>query len=209
MSFALKMYNNQRSLGEWKTKDVLTKKKTKEDTKYLSLLTQMEAIANLVGKANLTKSDGGEGKGTPGEAYSSRRYQNPDSKKTMQKGNRMLKWCTNDCHKREEEGKGGAGNEHKKNNIKVALSALLSGNNFKSIEGHCCPRLLCTLAPPHCPQGQLHGRDPGALCVHWSGAQEGLDVGNLEVVVEEIVSLDYDFLVGKSPDTCQGSATHF
>eukprot|EP00957_Ditylum_brightwellii_P107828 8225632-Ditylum_brightwellii.AAC.1 len=32
MSFALKMYNNQRSLGEWKTKDTSTKKKTEEDT---------------------------------------------------------------------------------------------------------------------------------------------------------------------------------
>eukprot|EP00957_Ditylum_brightwellii_P052401 3974098-Ditylum_brightwellii.AAC.1 len=98
MSFALKMYNNQRSLREWKTKDVLTKKKTKEDTKYLALLTQMEVIVNLVGKAFQTKSDGREGKSMPGEAYSSWRYQNPDSKKTMQKGNCTLKWCTNDCH---------------------------------------------------------------------------------------------------------------
>eukprot|EP00957_Ditylum_brightwellii_P023093 1741988-Ditylum_brightwellii.AAC.1 len=98
MSFALKMYNNHRSLGEWKTKSIWTKKKTKEDTKYLTLLTQMEAIANLVGKAKPTKSDGGDGKGTPGKVYSSWRYQNPNSKKTMQKGNYTLKWCTNDCH---------------------------------------------------------------------------------------------------------------
>eukprot|EP00957_Ditylum_brightwellii_P200052 15250627-Ditylum_brightwellii.AAC.1 len=32
MSFALKMYNNQRSLGEWKTKEALTKKKPEKDT---------------------------------------------------------------------------------------------------------------------------------------------------------------------------------
>eukprot|EP00957_Ditylum_brightwellii_P090640 6903275-Ditylum_brightwellii.AAC.2 len=54
MFFVLKMYNNQRSLGEWKTKDVLKKKKTKEDTKHLALLTQMEAITNSIGKANQT-----------------------------------------------------------------------------------------------------------------------------------------------------------
>eukprot|EP00957_Ditylum_brightwellii_P164688 12539217-Ditylum_brightwellii.AAC.1 len=71
MFFSLKMYNNQRSLREWKTKEALTKKKTEEDTKYLALLTQVEAIANLVGKTNPTKSDGGEGKDTPGEAYRS------------------------------------------------------------------------------------------------------------------------------------------
>eukprot|EP00957_Ditylum_brightwellii_P197901 15076416-Ditylum_brightwellii.AAC.1 len=88
------------------------------------------------------------------EAYSSWRYQNPDSKKTIQKGNHALKWCTNDCHahpmwcsqsnclpykeyqkKREEEGKGGVGNELKKrDNFKVALLALLSDNDFKSIK---------------------------------------------------------------------------
>eukprot|EP00957_Ditylum_brightwellii_P159138 12111751-Ditylum_brightwellii.AAC.2 len=140
MSFVLKMYNNQRSLGEWKTKDVLMKKKTKEDTKYLALLTQMEAIANLVGKANPTKSKNGDGKGTTGEAYSSWRYQNPDSKKTIQKGNCMLKWCTNNCHaqyqkKREDEGKGGVGDEQKKeDDFKVALSAIPTNNDFKSIE---------------------------------------------------------------------------
>eukprot|EP00957_Ditylum_brightwellii_P078950 6003305-Ditylum_brightwellii.AAC.1 len=114
----------------------------------------MEAKANLVGKTNPTKSDGREGKGTSGEAYSSWRYQNPDSKKTMQMGNCMLKWCTYDCHarpmwcsqsnclpckecqkKREEEGKGGTGNELKKRGgFKVALLALLSNDNFKSIE---------------------------------------------------------------------------
>eukprot|EP00957_Ditylum_brightwellii_P128597 9809947-Ditylum_brightwellii.AAC.1 len=71
MPFALKMYSNQRSLREWKTKEALTKKKIEEDTKYLSLLIQMEVIANLVGKMNPKKSDGGEGKGMPGEAYSS------------------------------------------------------------------------------------------------------------------------------------------
>eukprot|EP00957_Ditylum_brightwellii_P046272 3511170-Ditylum_brightwellii.AAC.1 len=49
MSFALKMYDNQRSLGEWKTKSTLAKKKAKEDPKYLALLTQMEAIAKSVG----------------------------------------------------------------------------------------------------------------------------------------------------------------
>eukprot|EP00957_Ditylum_brightwellii_P188780 14369697-Ditylum_brightwellii.AAC.1 len=63
ISFPLKIYNNQMSLGEWKPKDTSTKKKTDEDMKYLALLTQMEAIANLVGKANPTKSDGGEGQG--------------------------------------------------------------------------------------------------------------------------------------------------
>eukprot|EP00957_Ditylum_brightwellii_P055999 4244061-Ditylum_brightwellii.AAC.1 len=58
----------------------------------------------------------------------------------MQKGNHMLKWCTNDCHteyqkKREEEGKQGAENEQKKReNFKVALSMLLSDKDFKSIE---------------------------------------------------------------------------
>eukprot|EP00957_Ditylum_brightwellii_P164021 12488301-Ditylum_brightwellii.AAC.1 len=71
MSFALKMYNNQRSLGEWKSKGALTKKKTEKDTKYLALLIQMEAIVNSVGKADPTKSDGREGKGTAREAYSS------------------------------------------------------------------------------------------------------------------------------------------
>eukprot|EP00957_Ditylum_brightwellii_P110355 8417044-Ditylum_brightwellii.AAC.1 len=85
------MYNNQRSLKEWKTKEALMKKETKEDTKYLALLTQMETIVNSAGKANPTKSDGREGKNMPGEAYSSWRYQNPNSKKTMQKGNRTLK----------------------------------------------------------------------------------------------------------------------
>eukprot|EP00957_Ditylum_brightwellii_P087494 6660164-Ditylum_brightwellii.AAC.1 len=98
MSFALKMYNNQRSLREWKIKEASTKKKTEEDTKYSALLTQMEAIANLVGKTNPTKSVGREREGTPGEAYSSWRYQNSGSKKTMQKGNHTLKWCSNDCH---------------------------------------------------------------------------------------------------------------
>eukprot|EP00957_Ditylum_brightwellii_P057600 4367974-Ditylum_brightwellii.AAC.1 len=58
----------------------------------------MEVIANSVGKANPMKSDGEEGKGMPGEAYSSWKYQNPGTKKTMQKGNHTLKWCTNNCH---------------------------------------------------------------------------------------------------------------
>eukprot|EP00957_Ditylum_brightwellii_P128265 9782711-Ditylum_brightwellii.AAC.1 len=71
MSFALKIYNNQRSLGEWKTKDVLTKKKTNEDTTYLALLAEMEALANLVCKANPMKSNGRDGKDMPREAYRS------------------------------------------------------------------------------------------------------------------------------------------
>eukprot|EP00957_Ditylum_brightwellii_P140813 10726390-Ditylum_brightwellii.AAC.1 len=227
MSFALKMYNNKKSLREWKTKNILAKKRTKDNTKYLALLTQMVAIAKLFGGAKPTKSDGRDGKGTPREVYSSWRYQNPDSKETVRKGNCMLKWCTNNCHacpmwcgqnnclpckeyqkKREEEGKGGAGNAQKKRYIfKVALFALLSDNVFKSNEEQFLtrrqgrqellikptyrsyhPRLRCTLAPPHCSQGQLHEHDPSALCVHWSRAQQGLDVGDLDVMAEEVVS---------------------
>eukprot|EP00957_Ditylum_brightwellii_P153193 11660274-Ditylum_brightwellii.AAC.1 len=72
----------------------------------------------------------------------------------MQKGTPTLKWYTSNCHarpmwcsqrncqphkeyqkKREEEGKGGTGNELKKtDNFKVALLALLSDNNFKFIK---------------------------------------------------------------------------
>eukprot|EP00957_Ditylum_brightwellii_P075172 5712278-Ditylum_brightwellii.AAC.1 len=92
------MYSNQKSLREWKTKNVLVKKRTKEDAKYLTLLTQMDVISKLFSGTKLTRSDGGDGKGMPRELYSSWRYQNPDSKETMQKGNRMLKWCTNNCH---------------------------------------------------------------------------------------------------------------
>eukprot|EP00957_Ditylum_brightwellii_P090148 6866265-Ditylum_brightwellii.AAC.1 len=130
MSFALKMYRNQRSLGEWKTKNILTKKKIKEDIKYLALLTQIQVMANSVVKVDPMKSNGRDGK-----------------------RNCTLKWCTDNCHahfmwcnqnnclpckeyqkKRKEEGKGGTENEQKKkDNFKVALSALLSDNDFKSI----------------------------------------------------------------------------
>eukprot|EP00957_Ditylum_brightwellii_P056000 4244061-Ditylum_brightwellii.AAC.2 len=65
------MYNNQKSLGKWKTKNILGKKRTKEDTKYLALLTKMEAITKLVGGTKPTKSDGGDGKGIHREAYRS------------------------------------------------------------------------------------------------------------------------------------------
>eukprot|EP00957_Ditylum_brightwellii_P067830 5148584-Ditylum_brightwellii.AAC.1 len=72
----------------------------------------------------------------------------------MQKGNGMLKWCTNNCHvhpmwcsqnnclpckeyqkKREGEGKGGATDKKKKKeNFKVAFLALMSKGDFKSIK---------------------------------------------------------------------------
>eukprot|EP00957_Ditylum_brightwellii_P194711 14831789-Ditylum_brightwellii.AAC.1 len=87
--------------GDWMMdKQKAAKKRTKEDAKYLALLTQMEANAKLVGETKPTKSDGRDGKETPREAYNSWRYQKPDSNKIMQKGNRMLKWCTNNCHAR-------------------------------------------------------------------------------------------------------------
>eukprot|EP00957_Ditylum_brightwellii_P085791 6525734-Ditylum_brightwellii.AAC.1 len=68
------MFNNQKSPGQWKTKNVLAKKKTEDDAKYLALLTQMEAIAKSVGRPKPTKNNGGDGKGMPREAYSSWRY---------------------------------------------------------------------------------------------------------------------------------------
>eukprot|EP00957_Ditylum_brightwellii_P144856 11033453-Ditylum_brightwellii.AAC.1 len=79
------MYNNQKSLREWKTKNIPAKKMTKEDVKCLAFLTQMEAIAKLVGRPKPTKNDGRDGKGMPRKAYSSWRYQNPDSKEIMEK----------------------------------------------------------------------------------------------------------------------------
>eukprot|EP00957_Ditylum_brightwellii_P199646 15219689-Ditylum_brightwellii.AAC.1 len=54
----------------------------------------------------------------------------------------------------------------------------------------------------------LHGRNPGAPCVHLSKAQQGLDVNDLEVVAEEVVSRDYDFLVRKSHDMRQDITAH-
>eukprot|EP00957_Ditylum_brightwellii_P125727 9584326-Ditylum_brightwellii.AAC.1 len=154
MSFTLKMYNSQKSLGDWKNKNAPEKRKTKEDTQYLALLSQMDTITKSVGRPKPAKNNDEDGKGIPREAYSSWIYQNPDSKATMHKRNYMLKWYTNNCHthpmwcsqnnclsheeyqkKREGEGKGGATDKKKKrDNFKVTPLALLSDNNFKLIK---------------------------------------------------------------------------
>eukprot|EP00957_Ditylum_brightwellii_P188742 14367077-Ditylum_brightwellii.AAC.1 len=60
------MFNKQKSPGEWKTNDILSKEKYEEDLKFLALLIQMEAIAKSTGGPRILKNNGRNGKGMPG-----------------------------------------------------------------------------------------------------------------------------------------------
>eukprot|EP00957_Ditylum_brightwellii_P010736 813487-Ditylum_brightwellii.AAC.1 len=86
------------------------------------------------------------------------RFNNPDRKKEMSKNNTNFKWCTNDCHaksmwctcnpcynranlkekmrkkKEEKESKGSEKKYQPSKDFKIALSAMLSDEDFKMLD---------------------------------------------------------------------------
>ena len=158
-SFALKMYNNQTALREWET----TERKPEEnnqESKFLALLAEVKDLkhkmVNSEPKPSNTNSTGRE--------LAEWRTENPNNEQTMMKDGHEFKWCTKDCHpcpmwcgrtvcyskeefkktdkyrKRQERlARKREQNKQKEEvqkmpDFKVALSALMTPENFKIFE---------------------------------------------------------------------------
>eukprot|EP00957_Ditylum_brightwellii_P152254 11591598-Ditylum_brightwellii.AAC.1 len=156
MDPALKLYNNQKALGEWNptikgtTKQVeSTESKSNREPKYLVLLTKQ--LQTLTSKLSTNPGTGNDRtvRNGRGRVIPNWRFDNPDGKKEMLKNNTNFKWCTKDCHtkpmrcacnrcynrvdckkkmKEKKEEKESKGGE------KIVLSAMLSDKDFKTLE---------------------------------------------------------------------------
>eukprot|EP00957_Ditylum_brightwellii_P203740 15335994-Ditylum_brightwellii.AAC.1 len=163
MDLTLKLYNNQKALGEWNltikgtTKQVeSTGSKSNRELKYRALLTKQ--LQTLTSKLSTNPGTGNDGtvQNDRGRVIPNWLFNNPNGKKEIPKNSTNFKWCTNDCHakpmccdcnscynrtdfkekirKKKEESDGSEKKYQPSNNFKIALSAMLSGKDFKTLE---------------------------------------------------------------------------
>ena len=153
MKYALTIFNNMVALKEWEVKGVVdnppkngaAEKET--EPKFLALMTEIKDIKRSI--AHQTSNGQGSNKqGSEQQERTSWRWFNPEGATTKTHNNRTYKWCTNDCHSgpmwcarrncmnkedwlkaREKKDK-----VPKQDDFKIALSSLLTEDQFKEIE---------------------------------------------------------------------------
>eukprot|EP00957_Ditylum_brightwellii_P170721 12994582-Ditylum_brightwellii.AAC.1 len=105
MDLTIKLFNNQKALGEWNLTIKGTTKQTESmesksngELKHLVLLTkQLQMLTSKLSMNPRTDNDGVVRNGRE-KVVPKWRFDNPNGKKEMSKNNTNFKWCMNSCH---------------------------------------------------------------------------------------------------------------
>ena len=106
LAYALKIYTNQRSLGEWNSGKAKRHKSVKkdnegEDPKIMALISAVTDIKKrLEMKPGTITNEQDDTSAENGANRNAWRYDNPEGKEKMIRDNHEFKWCSNDCHKK-------------------------------------------------------------------------------------------------------------
>eukprot|EP00957_Ditylum_brightwellii_P106952 8159887-Ditylum_brightwellii.AAC.1 len=148
MALALKLFNNQEALGEWNptikgtTKQAeSTESKSNREPKYLALLTtQLQMLTTKLSTTNSGTGNDGVVRNSRGNVVPNWKFDNPNRKKEMLKSNTTFK-CAQatamkiQCEKKEKKKSKGSEEKYQpSNNFKIALSAMLSDKDFKTLD---------------------------------------------------------------------------
>ena len=152
MKLARTTFNNLNAEKGWKNPHDDNKEKEakiNDDPKFLALTAQIEKLEKAINAKKGNNSNNGDGNNRTGW-----RYQNPDNKTELVRNNKTHKWCDKDCHPQpqwcsrpncmnkadykkamENKQKANVGQNNKfSNNFKVALSAIVSDEDYKALE---------------------------------------------------------------------------